>query len=167
MATPAALQGTLIEEADTVADTEQPTLGEILRVVNKRTASVNIFKDHFRGLWEEMSLLPHALQKIRARTTATGTCISDIEISFLSLSEAHMLLHIWLMPLATGDIKNRLQSTQWACQSKWRAKIPLILWSVGCWSSLTKMYLFLSFQWNIPIEHHHCLNQQATCLDLF
>lgn len=49
--TPTASQDTLLEVADTADDTEQPTLGEILKVVNKCTASVNTLKDHFVGLW--------------------------------------------------------------------------------------------------------------------
>lgn len=56
--TPTASQDTLLEVADTADDTEQPTLGEILKVVNKCTASVNTLKDHFVGLWGGVSAAP-------------------------------------------------------------------------------------------------------------
>lgn len=59
-------------------DSEQPALGEILRAVKKCTESVSKLKEHFGSLRQEIYLLDQDLQKIRERTTATESRISDI-----------------------------------------------------------------------------------------
>lgn len=58
---------------------QNPTLAEILRAVHKCTASVNTLQERLGGLKEEVSLIRKDLQKIRERTTATESRISDIE----------------------------------------------------------------------------------------
>lgn len=57
---------------------EQPTLSQILRAVNLCTASVNTVKDRLGGLTEEVSLMRQDMQKIRERTTAAESRISDL-----------------------------------------------------------------------------------------
>lgn len=60
-------------------ENEQPTLAMILKAVNKCTASVNTLQERFGGLKEEVSLIRQDLQKIRERTTAAESRISEIE----------------------------------------------------------------------------------------
>lgn len=50
---------------------EQPTLWEILKAVNKCTASVDKLKLHLGSLSEDVALIRQVLQKIRECTTAT------------------------------------------------------------------------------------------------
>lgn len=58
---------------------EQPTLADILKAVNKCTASVNNLQVRFGGLKEEVSLIRQDIQKIRERTTAAESRISELE----------------------------------------------------------------------------------------
>lgn len=61
---------------------EQPTLAATLRAVNKCTASVNNLWARFGGLKEEVSLIRQDIQKIRERTTAVESRISEIKDKF-------------------------------------------------------------------------------------
>ena len=58
---------------------EQPTLAQILKAVNKCTASVQTLQQHFGGLKEEVGLIRHDFQKIRERTTAVESRVSEVE----------------------------------------------------------------------------------------
>ena len=58
---------------------EQPTLAQILKAVNKCTASVQTLLQHFGGLKEEVGLIRHDFQKIRERTTAVESRVSEVE----------------------------------------------------------------------------------------
>lgn len=60
-------------------DTAQPTLADILRVVNKCTASVNTLQEQFGGLREDVSLLRQDWQKIQEHTMAVESRISNME----------------------------------------------------------------------------------------
>lgn len=60
---------------------------EILRAVNKCTASVNTLKEHFGGLKEEVGLIRQDLLKMRECTTAAESRISDVEDKLASLRD--------------------------------------------------------------------------------
>lgn len=73
----AIMDGAHIQFSDTEQD--QLTLADILWAVNKCTASVYTQKEQFGRFEETVALIRQDLQKVRERTTAAKSRISDLE----------------------------------------------------------------------------------------